>query len=552
MPPKKKLSQADVMRLALNEVEAALGEAVVEKTDVPLWEPLPCLPGRGIKLPDGRMVSPQQAALETLADETFFGGAPGGGKTMLALGLAMTAHLNSIIFRRQYAQLRGTEGIIDKAREIVGMRGHFAGNMITRLPGGRSIEFGSMQHEWDREKYKGRPHDLKVFDEIPDFLENQYRYVIAWLRTSVPGQRVRVLCTGNPPTTEEGQWVIRYWGPWLDPTHNNPAKAAELRWFIVGEDGKDIEVAGPGQYEVSERMVSARSRTFIPAQVEDNPMYMATNYISVLDSLPEPLRSQMRFGNFGNTSMDAPYQVVPRDWVLAAQARWTADGHGGQPVDSAGVDCSRGGQDEFVITEKRGNWVAPQYIHSAKEAPDGASGAKLILQAVGMAESIPVQVDVGGEAGPSVYDNLRRMVTDADSPLKPIAMNGTRKATGKDRSGKLGFLNKRAEWHWRLREALDPESGEEIALPPDPQLRADLCAPRWKLMVNGRIQIESKGDIKKRLGRSPDRGESLIYALSNDGQQLDNLVLFSEAASEDKIASSKSRLLQLKKKLGLA
>lgn len=72
-------------------------------------------------------------------------------------------------------------------------------------------------------------------------------------------------------------------------------------------------------------------------------------------------------------------------------------------------------------------------------------------------------------------------------------------------------MNSRAEWYWSLREALDPGSGQDLALPPDPELRADLCAPTWRLTARG-IQVEGKDDISTRLGRSPDKGDSLVYA----------------------------------------
>jgi hypothetical protein len=63
---------------------------------------------------------------------------------------------------------------------------------------------------------------------------------------------------------------------------------------------------------------------------------------------------------------------------------------------------------------------------------------------------------------------------------------------------------------WQFREALDPKTGKNIALPPDSALKADLCTPLWKLSAQG-IQIESKEDIIKRLGRSPDRGDAVVY-----------------------------------------
>ena len=87
--------------------------------------------------------------------------------------------------------------------------------------------------------------------------------------------------------------------------------------------------------------------------------------------------------------------------------------------------------------------------------------------------------------------------------LGSMAFNSSEKSEGRDRSGSLGFFNKRSEWWWRMREALDPAYGEEIALPPDSQLRADLCAPRWRLGSRG-IQVESKEDIFGRIGRSTE------------------------------------------------
>ena len=65
---------------------------------------------------------------------------------------------------------------------------------------------------------------------------------------------------------------------------------------------------------------------------------------------------------------------------------------------------------------------------------------------------------------------------------------------------------------WRLREILEPGSGRELILPDDRELLGDLCAPRWKETSQG-IQIESKDDIKKRLGRSTDCGDALVMAL---------------------------------------
>ena len=72
-------------------------------------------------------------------------------------------------------------------------------------------------------------------------------------------------------------------------------------------------------------------------------------------------------------------------------------------------------------------------------------------------------------------------------------------------------MNRRAEAHWTFRMALDPSQpgGSPVALPPDNLLVADLAAPTFTITSRG-VQIESKESIRKRLGRSTDRGDSVI------------------------------------------
>jgi hypothetical protein len=460
----------------------------------PMWLPLP---------------GPQTAAYLSEADELFYGGGGGGGKTDLVLGLATTKHHSSIIFRREMTQLRGPEGIVERSRQIIGMRGRLNENLLIwrGLPDARQIEFGGVKDEASKNKYKGRAHDFKGFDELPEFSEGQYRFLIAWLRTTIPGQRTRVVGTGNPPTTPEGEWVNRYWAPWLDPRHPNPAMPGELRWF-VSINGVDTECPSGDPVMVEDRLVRPRSRTFIPASLEDNPYLLKSGYADVLDNLPEPLRSQMRFGDFAATQTDDQWQVIPTEWVRQAQARWRERDKPKTPMSAAGVDPARGGPDKFTIAPRYDNWLAPIVRHQGSAAPDGAAGAKLIVGAIGMSD-VPVLIDVGGQAGSSAYDHYKTLGT-------AIALNGSEASTARDKSGKLGFFNKRAEWHWLFREALDPTSGQDIALPPDPELLADLCAPRWRPTPRG-IQVEKKEDIKQRIGRSPDAGESCMYAFVQTG-----------------------------------
>ena len=85
--------------------------------------------------------------------------------------------------------------------------------------------------------------------------------------------------------------------------------------------------------------------------------------------------------------------------------------------------------------------------------------------------------------------------------------------------GQLRFRNKRAEMYWRMREALDPDNPEPIYLPPDAELKADICAVRYKVVTMGKvsaIQIRSKDEIREVLGRSPDKGDSVAMTFADD------------------------------------
>ncbi len=76
--------------------------------------------------------------------------------------------------------------------------------------------------------------------------------------------------------------------------------------------------------------------------------------------------------------------------------------------------------------------------------------------------------------------------------------------------------NMRAEYHWRLRDALDPKLGDDVALPNDMELLADLCSANYEVSTAG-VLIEKKDGIKERIGRSPDKGEAVMLANQDTG-----------------------------------
>ncbi len=458
----------------------------------PAWSPFP---------------GPQSAAYATQADILFYGGAAGGGKSDLLLGVARLEHRRSVIFRRVFPSL---DALITRSKEIYGARSAYnEAQFRWRFTDNRAIRFASLQHDKDKTTWQGQPHDLYGFDEITEFLESQFRFVIGWNRTTFRGQRCRVICTGNPPTNSDGEWVTRFWAPWLDETHPRPAKPGELRWFTTYK-GKDIECES-GEYIVLDGVrVKPLSRTFIPARVSDNPILMATDYVARLQALPEPLRSKMLFGDFTAGREDHERQVIPTEWVKLAQARWKARTKPSTPMNALGADVARGGKDAVVLTPRHGNWFGEQEWIPGERTPNGPVVAAHVLLAIHGHPRCVVNIDVIG-VGSSPYDCLAASIHGY-----VVAMNGAAGTEAMDKSGQLGFVNKRAEWYWKFREALDPASGQDLALPPDPELRADLCAPLWEMTARG-IKIEAKEEIEKRIGRSPDKGDSCVYAHAQEG-----------------------------------
>jgi hypothetical protein len=464
-------------------------EVITNAGITPVWAPNP---------------GPQTEAYLSEADELFYGGEAGGGKSALLAGLAATVHTQSLILRRTNAEV---EGLAQEFATILGEPLKFNRNGTARLPGNRSVTLGGVQLERDKQKFKGKPRDLMGFDEVSDFTESQYTFIIAWNRSAKMGQRVRIVAAGNPPTTPEGLWVLRRWAPWLDPKHPRPAKPGELRWFTtVG--GKDTEVDGPGPHEVEGQQVRAKSRTFIRAHLSDNPDLAETDYDATLAALPEAYRLAYRDGRFDLALQDSAFQTIPTEWIRAAMRRWTDAPPPGVPMCAMGVDCSGGGSDPMVIAPRFDGWYAPPVVIPGKELPAHALGSHAAgLVVANRRHSATVVVDMGGGYGGALYEHLKANAVECE------AYKGAEAAVARTKDGKLKFKNKRSQAYWQFRESLDPdqESGSPIMLPDDAEIMSDLAAPTFKITPQG-IELEPKIDVVKRLGRSPDKGDAIVMA----------------------------------------
>lgn len=468
---------------------------------------------------------PQTEAFLSPADELYFGGAAGGGKTQLPFGLSLTQHRDTLFLRRLTTDTKAISELYRGLPKKFGKWRSSGHGGEFRTTDGRIIEVGGCQHDDDWKKYQGRAKDFFAFDELPHFSEAIYTTLIAWNRVRephrFPSQRCRVVAPGNPPTDPQGDWVLKRWRAWLDPEYASPAKPGELRWYYRNAKDEDAEADGTAPIPNPEHpgaFYHPKSRTFIPAKLEDNPVYMRQGYGATLESLPEPMRSMMRWGDFAAGRIDGAWQLIPSNWVALAQKRWYLRKEAGfGPLSQIGCDPAHGGVDEFTLALRHGRTIAEIRGVSGRIVPDGKAGAELIRAAGGCTPGVRTLIDVIGVGG-RTYDAARALA--GCEPVPIVVSNATNYRDPK--IPKIEFMNLRAAIMWNLRLALDPEGGPEetrIALPPDRELMTDLTAPRYFPRASG-IQVESKDDIKKRIGRSTDRGDAVALSVWSNGPKV--------------------------------
>jgi hypothetical protein len=208
-------------------------------------------------------------------------------------------------------------------------------------------------------------------------------------------------------------------------------------------------------------------------------------------------------GEFASSDEDG---VIPLAWIERANQRWQEWNEGEKKDEfiSVGCDIARSGEDKSVLALRFGNVIGELRRYSKLDTMETTGHITGIMRAQNKGYAT---IDVIG-IGAGVYDKLR------ENKVKASAFNASEHTNLQDRSGELGFINCRAAGWWNLRELLQYD---EIALPPDDKLTGDLTAPHWRVVSGGKIQIESKDDIKKRLGRSTDDGDAVVMAFFPKG-----------------------------------
>lgn len=203
----------------------------------------------------------------------------------------------------------------------------------------------------------------------------------------------------------------------------------------------------------------------------------------------------------GEFAANSDESVIPLTWVEQAVERWYACNGKGDGKVAYGVDVARFGDDKTVIVRQCGQVVESIQYHIKQDTMQTVGH---VIQAV-PDQQTPIAVDVIG-IGAGVVDRLRELEYNVQ------AVNVAESTDQKDSSLELKFVNLRSQIWWALREALDPQGGIKLAIPPDDLLIGDLTAPQWEVNSSGKIKVESKDSIKSRLGRSPDSADGVGLA----------------------------------------
>lgn len=223
-----------------------------------------------------------------------------------------------------------------------------------------------------------------------------------------------------------------------------------------------------------------------------------------------PLYQVRVLGNFSEQADDTIISLVSVENAQQRDAEEEGENLLAASLVSLSCDVARFGSDETVIMRKRGTRCTVEEVYHGRDIMNTAGKLlahvreALMLPAVLRVRLIVDDDGVGG----GVTDRLREtLVTEIPPGLRErvdlVAFRGGERALDPER-----FTNKRTEAWFRTKWRLDA-----LDIPSDDELAADLVSVAYRMTSTGQLQAERKEDVKKRLGRSPDRGDALVMLL---------------------------------------
>lgn len=223
-------------------------------------------------------------------------------------------------------------------------------------------------------------------------------------------------------------------------------------------------------------------------------------------------------------AQDEENALIPMDFVEAAIKRWHAKADvptNEMDLQTVGMDVGGEGASSTVLAKL----YDENYISLLEEYKNPDTGANVGILKKALAPSYnkdtgkytaEANVDVIG-IGVGVVDGFK----DEDGSRYTINPVNVSKPTKKrDSTGQVGFTNLRSYLYWKLRERLDPAITDEedlLCLPPDDDLVGELVSIKYQMTAAG-YKVEKKDQIKRRLGKSPDKADAISLLMFDDKQ----------------------------------
>lgn len=198
--------------------------------------------------------------------------------------------------------------------------------------------------------------------------------------------------------------------------------------------------------------------------------------------------------------------LIPYEWIEIANENWKRlQDEGFKPVKHCrlGSDVAGMGRDSSVLCPRYGNYVTNFNVHQSAGKADHMHVAGMHTPYL-YDKKAKAFIDTIGE-GAGVYSRLQELgYSNVYSCKYSEGARGLHDVTNQ-----YEFVNMRAYCYWSLRDWLNPKNGFGAALPPCDKLMEEATETHWRFTSDGRILIEPKEEIKKRIKRSPDYMDAL-------------------------------------------
>ena len=261
-------------------------------------------------LSDLTLTPKQLLCVHSKADERFFGGAKGVGKSLVCLAdfaAAEQMHGGSargLMVRQTFSEFRW---LITMAGEVYqGIARWNANDDCYEWESGAKLYLGHLQHDSHLTKYQGNPYTHLYFDELPEWPSpHQYLFMHSLMRSTDRAIKARMLSTGNPGRPGQG---------WVHSRFVRPMP----------------------EYHLYIDPFTKLSRQFIPARLEDNPHIDPEEYDKMLRSAASNNRQlylAFRYGDWSSPvgqafeEWDEDLHVCPKfdppiEWQRIAAIDW--------------------------------------------------------------------------------------------------------------------------------------------------------------------------------------------------------------------------------------